>query len=124
VRQQDLSNDIAPLGRIQIRVQVREADHAALEAIDRQFPFQMASVGNRELGKARTMRMTAAVMYEQGLPPPYAASQPFKIEDVDLEGRRFWSRWAPPVYATPTFRRSRGSGSVCFPSSGGMRARG
>jgi Zn-dependent alcohol dehydrogenase len=32
------------------------------------------------------MRMSAAVMYEQGLPPPYAASQPFKIEDVDLEG--------------------------------------
>ena len=32
------------------------------------------------------MRMTAAVMYEQGLPTPYAASQPFRIEDVDLEG--------------------------------------
>jgi len=32
------------------------------------------------------MRMTAAVMSEQGRPPPYAASQPFKIEDVDLEG--------------------------------------
>jgi len=32
------------------------------------------------------MRMTAAVMYEQGLPAPYALSQPFKIEQVDLEG--------------------------------------
>jgi len=32
------------------------------------------------------MRMTAAVMYEQGLPAPYADSQPLKIEDVDLEG--------------------------------------
>lgn len=32
------------------------------------------------------MRMTAAVMYEQGLPTPYAESRPFRIEDVDLEG--------------------------------------
>lgn len=32
------------------------------------------------------MRMTAAVMYEQGLPTPYAGSAPFRIEDVDLEG--------------------------------------
>jgi Zn-dependent alcohol dehydrogenase len=32
------------------------------------------------------MRMTAAVMYEQGLPIPYAGSEPFRIEDVDLEG--------------------------------------
>jgi alcohol dehydrogenase len=30
--------------------------------------------------------MTAAVMYEQGLPTPYAESKPFRIEDVDLEG--------------------------------------
>lgn len=32
------------------------------------------------------MRMTAAVMYEQGLPAPYVQSQPLKIEDVELEG--------------------------------------
>jgi Zn-dependent alcohol dehydrogenase len=32
------------------------------------------------------MRMTAAVMYEQGLPAPYADSQPLKIEQVELEG--------------------------------------
>jgi len=32
------------------------------------------------------MRMTAAVMYEQGLPAPYAQSLPFRIEEVDLEG--------------------------------------
>jgi Zn-dependent alcohol dehydrogenase len=32
------------------------------------------------------MRMTAAVMYEQGLPAPYAKSRPFRIEEVDLEG--------------------------------------
>jgi len=32
------------------------------------------------------MRMTAAVMYEQGLPTPYIESEPFRIEDVDLEG--------------------------------------
>lgn len=32
------------------------------------------------------MRMTAAVMYEQGLPAPYANSRPFRIEEVDLEG--------------------------------------
>lgn len=32
------------------------------------------------------MRMTAAVMYEQGLPAPYAQSQPLKIEEVELEG--------------------------------------
>ena len=32
------------------------------------------------------MRMTVAVMYEQGLPAPYADSQPFRIEQVDLEG--------------------------------------
>lgn len=32
------------------------------------------------------MRMTAAVMIEQGLPKPYADSRPFRIEEVDLEG--------------------------------------
>jgi Zn-dependent alcohol dehydrogenase len=32
------------------------------------------------------MRMTAAVMYEQGLPAPYAKSEPFRIEQVELEG--------------------------------------
>ncbi len=32
------------------------------------------------------MRMTAAVMYEQGLPAPYVQSQPLKIEDVEIEG--------------------------------------
>jgi len=32
------------------------------------------------------MRMTAAVMHEQGLPAPYAESKPFRIEEVDLEG--------------------------------------
>ena len=32
------------------------------------------------------MRMTAAVMYEQGLPTPYARSQPFRIEEVELDG--------------------------------------
>ena len=32
------------------------------------------------------MRMTAAVMYEQGLPLPYATSRPFRIEEVELEG--------------------------------------
>lgn len=31
------------------------------------------------------MRMTAAVMYEQGLPAPYAESKPFWIEDVEVE---------------------------------------
>jgi len=30
------------------------------------------------------MRMTAAVMYEQGLPTPYAESRPFRIEEVEL----------------------------------------
>jgi alcohol dehydrogenase len=30
--------------------------------------------------------MTAAVMYQQGLPTPYAESKPFTIEDVNLEG--------------------------------------
>jgi Zn-dependent alcohol dehydrogenase len=32
------------------------------------------------------MRMIAAVMYEQGLPAPYAQSQPFRIEEVELDG--------------------------------------
>ncbi len=32
------------------------------------------------------MKMTAAVLYEQGLPRPYASSRPLKIETVDLEG--------------------------------------
>jgi Zn-dependent alcohol dehydrogenase len=32
------------------------------------------------------MRMKAAVMYEQGLPAPYAESQPFQIEEIELEG--------------------------------------
>src|SRR6478672_11220341 len=32
------------------------------------------------------MRMTAAVMYEQGLPTPYVDSKPFVIEDVELDG--------------------------------------
>ena len=32
------------------------------------------------------MRMTAAVMYEQGLPTPYVDSLPFRIEEVELDG--------------------------------------
>lgn len=32
------------------------------------------------------MRMIAAVMYEQGLPMPFATSNPFRIEEVELEG--------------------------------------
>ncbi|CAM3779050.1 zinc-binding dehydrogenase [Castellaniella denitrificans] len=32
------------------------------------------------------MKMTAAVMYEQGRPKPYVDSLPFQIEDVELEG--------------------------------------
>lgn len=32
------------------------------------------------------MKMTAAVMYEQGLPAPYADSQPFRVEEVELDG--------------------------------------
>lgn len=32
------------------------------------------------------MKMTAAVLYEQGLPRPFARSRPLKIETVDLEG--------------------------------------
>jgi len=32
------------------------------------------------------MRMTAAVMYEQGLPGPYVRSEPYRIEEVELEG--------------------------------------
>lgn len=32
------------------------------------------------------MQMTAAVMYEQGLPEPYTESQPFRTETVNLEG--------------------------------------
>jgi Zn-dependent alcohol dehydrogenase len=36
--------------------------------------------------KERNMRMTAAVMYQQGLPGPYSQSQPLKIEEVELDG--------------------------------------
>jgi alcohol dehydrogenase len=32
------------------------------------------------------MRITAAVLYEQGLARPYAASRPLKIESIDLDG--------------------------------------
>jgi alcohol dehydrogenase len=32
------------------------------------------------------MKMTAAVMFEQGVPRPYASTQPLRIERVDLEG--------------------------------------
>ncbi len=32
------------------------------------------------------LKMTAAVMYEQGLPAPFAKSQPFRIEEVELDG--------------------------------------
>ncbi|MDQ8728240.1 zinc-binding dehydrogenase [Bradyrhizobium sp. LHD-71] len=32
------------------------------------------------------MRMTAAVMYEQGLPKPYSETKPFRIEEVELDG--------------------------------------
>ena len=31
------------------------------------------------------MRMTAAVLHEQGLPAPYATSKPFRIEEVELD---------------------------------------
>ncbi|CAE6843599.1 zinc-binding dehydrogenase [Paraburkholderia domus] len=34
------------------------------------------------------MRMVAAVMYEQGLPAPYADSCPLKIEEVEIDGPR------------------------------------
>jgi hypothetical protein len=37
-------------------------------------------------GASSDMRLTAAVMYAQGLPTPYASSRPFRIADVDLEG--------------------------------------
>src|SRR5262245_52124731 len=32
------------------------------------------------------MKMTAAVLYEQGLPHPFATSKPMKIERVELQG--------------------------------------
>jgi alcohol dehydrogenase len=32
------------------------------------------------------MKMTAAVMFEQGVPRPYATTQPLRIETVDLDG--------------------------------------
>lgn len=32
------------------------------------------------------MRMTAAIMYEQGLPAPYVRSEPYRIEEVELDG--------------------------------------
>ena len=32
------------------------------------------------------MKMTAAVLYEQGLPKPYADSNAYVIEEIDLEG--------------------------------------
>lgn len=32
------------------------------------------------------MKMLAAVMHQQGLPAPFVDSEPFRIEDVDLEG--------------------------------------
>jgi alcohol dehydrogenase len=32
------------------------------------------------------MKTTAAVLYEMGLPRPYAASQPLRIEELDLDG--------------------------------------
>ena len=31
------------------------------------------------------MKMRAAVLYEMGLPPPYAKSKPIKIEEVELD---------------------------------------
>jgi hypothetical protein len=34
-----------------------------------------------------TTRMTAAVLYQQGLPASYLDSKPFTIENVDLDGR-------------------------------------
>ena len=32
------------------------------------------------------MRIRAAVLYEMGLPPPYANSRPLRVEDVELDG--------------------------------------
>ena len=32
------------------------------------------------------MKMTAAVLYQQGLPRPYAESRPLRLETVDLDG--------------------------------------
>ena len=32
------------------------------------------------------MKIKAAVLYEQGLPKPYAQSQPLRIEEVTLDG--------------------------------------
>jgi Zn-dependent alcohol dehydrogenase len=36
--------------------------------------------------RRETMKMLAAVMYEQGLPAPFAKSNPFRIEEVELDG--------------------------------------
>ena len=32
------------------------------------------------------MRMKAAIMFEQGLPRPYAKSRPLVVEEVELDG--------------------------------------
>ena len=32
------------------------------------------------------MKMSAAILFEQGLPRPYATSRPLKIETVELDG--------------------------------------
>src|SRR3546814_13694311 len=47
--------------------------------------WTMDSLVERSTG-AWNMKMTAAVMYEQGRPKPYVDSVPFQIEEIDLEG--------------------------------------
>src|SRR5262249_34253562 len=36
--------------------------------------------------KGSLMKMTAAVLYQQGLPRPYAESRPLRVETVELDG--------------------------------------
>jgi Zn-dependent alcohol dehydrogenase len=67
------------------------------------------------------MRMIAAVMYEQGLPAPYAESLPFRIEEVELEGP---GENEVRACAIPTCLRLRACASGACRWSAGMKARG
>ncbi len=51
------------------------------------------------------MKIRAAVLYEMGLPAPYAESKPLKIETLELDppGKgKSWSAYGRQAYATRT----------------------
>ena len=69
------------IGADPIRGRVRKVEPEVTQSTD-----PIAGGAREQQFHEDTMRMTAAVLYEQGLPRPYVVSRPLKIESIDLDG--------------------------------------